>query len=83
MVRDLWRKYDWKQPNGLLVVQTVDSLEQAKVFKAHTVPQSLCANLVNALKLLANQQDDGDGLLQSIVTNFGMEMQKRSHRRLA
>ena len=34
--------------------------EWAKVFKAHVVPQGLCENLVNALKLLANQQTDGD-----------------------
>ena len=33
--------------------------EQAKVFKAHAVQRGLCANLINALKLLANQQEDG------------------------
>ena len=49
---------------GFLVVQTGDGIDQAKVFKAHAVPQGLCANLINALKLLANQQEDGDGLLQ-------------------
>ena len=45
-------KYDWKQPNRHLVVQTGDSIEQAKVFKfkGHAVPQGFCANLVNALK---------------------------------
>ena len=64
-------KYDWKQPNTLLVVQTGDSIEQAKVFKAHAVPQGLCANLITALKLLANQQEDGGGLLQHIVKNLG------------
>ena len=48
----------WKQPNRLLVVQTGDSIEQAKVDKAHAVPQDLCDNLINALKLLANQQED-------------------------
>ena len=50
-------KYDWKQPNRLLV------------------DQALCGNLINASKLLANQQDhqeDGeDGLIQHIVTNLG------------
>ena len=56
-------KYDWKQPNRLLVVQTGDSIEQAKVFKAHAVPQGLCANLIITLKLLAKQQEDGDGSL--------------------
>ena len=50
-------KYDWKQPNRLLVVPTGESVNQAKVFKAHAVPQGLCANLINALKLLANQQE--------------------------
>ena len=56
-------KYDWRQPNRLLVVQTGESFEQAKEFKAHAVPQGLCANLINALKLLANQQEDlMDGL---------------------
>ena len=32
--------------------------------------------LTNALKLQANQQEDGDSLLQSIVTNFGKESRK-------
>ena len=34
-------KFDWKQPNRLLVVQTGESFEQAKVFKAHAVNQGL------------------------------------------
>ena len=55
----------------LLVVQTGESFEQAKVFEAHAVPLGLCANLINALKLLANQQKDGDGLLQNIREEFG------------
>ena len=50
--------------------------EQAKVFKAHAVPHGLCANLINALKLLANQQEDGDGLLKNIVTNLGKGSRK-------
>ena len=49
-------KYDWRQPNRLLVVQTGVHYEQAKVFNAHAVPQGLCANLINALKLLANRR---------------------------
>ena len=31
-----------------------------KVFKALAAPRGLCENLVNMLKLLANQQKDGD-----------------------
>ena len=61
------KKYDWKQPNRLLVLQTGDSVEQAKVFKAQAFLQGMCANLVNALKMLANQQEDGDGLSQNIL----------------
>ena len=52
------------------MVQAGESVNQAKVFKAYAVPQGLCGNLINALKLLANQQEDGDGLIQNIVTNF-------------
>ena len=50
-------KYDWKQPNGLFVVQTGESVNQAKVFMVHAVPQGLGGNLISALKLLANQQE--------------------------
>ena len=50
------------------MVQTGVSASQAKVFKAHAAPQSLCEKLINALKLLANQQKDGDSPIQSIVT---------------
>ena len=76
MVRDLWRKYDWKQPNRLLVVQRGESVDRAKVFRPHAVPQGLCGNLINVLKLLANQQEGGDGLIQNIVTNLCEESRK-------
>ena len=33
---------------------------EAKVFRAHSVPQGLCENLFSAVKLLANQLKDGD-----------------------
>ena len=39
----IWgEKYDWRAPTRLLVVQTVASASQAKVFKAHAVPQGVC-----------------------------------------
>ena len=74
-VRFVEKKYDWKQPNRLLVVQTGDRIEQVKVFKAHAIPQGLCENLINALKLLANQQEDCDKPRQ--------RKQERSHGRPA
>ena len=66
--------YDWKQPNRLVVVQTGESVN--KILNAHAVPQGLCANLIIALKLLANQQEDGDGLIQNILTNLGKGSRK-------
>ena len=50
------KSFEWRAPNRLLVVQTTASASQAKVFKAQAVPQGLCENLINPLKLLANQQ---------------------------
>ena len=35
-----------------------------------TAPQGLCEHLINALKLLANQQTAGDRSIQSIVTGL-------------
>ena len=67
----MWREVRWEATEQAFVVQTGDSIVQAKVFKAHAVPQGLCANLITALKLLANQQEEGDGLLQNIVKDLG------------
>ena len=38
--------------------------------------RAFCANLFNALKMLATQQEDGDGLLQHIVKDLGKESRK-------
>ena len=51
-------------------------LSRRRSSKTHAIPQGLCENLINALKLLANQQEDGDGLLQNIVTNLGKGSRK-------
>ena len=39
-----------------------------RVSKRMRVPQGECENLINALKVLANQQKDGDIPMQSVVT---------------
>ena len=67
MVRSLWRKYDWRAPNWLLVVHTCESASQAKGFQSACGTAGPMRNLINALKLLANQQEDGDSPIQSIV----------------
>ena len=51
-------------------------IEQANIFKAHAVPQGLCATWIIASKLLANRQEDGDFLLQNIVKDLGKESRK-------
>ena len=51
---------EWRSPNRILVVQLRTNEDEAKGFRAHAVPQGLCENLINALKLLANQHKDGD-----------------------
>ena len=38
--------------------------------------QGFRRNLIDALKLLANQKEDGDGLIQNFVTNLGEESRK-------
>ena len=53
-----------------MVYKTGESVNQANFLKAHAVPQGLYGNLISVLKLLANQQEDGDGLIQNIRTNL-------------
>ena len=48
-------RYEWRAPNRTLVVQLGTDADDAKVFTAHAAPQGLCEDLINALKLLANQ----------------------------
>ena len=54
----------------LLVVQTGEGASQAKVFKAHAIPQDMRENMINALKLLVNQQKYGDGPVQNIAAKL-------------
>ena len=59
---------EWRAPERILVVQLGTNEDEAKVFRARAVPQGLCENLTNALKLLVNQQRDGDS--PNIVTGL-------------
>ena len=63
-------QHDWRAPNRILVVQLGANATEAKEFRAHEAPPGLCDNLVNTLKMLANQQKDGDSPIQSIVTGL-------------
>ena len=61
-----------------VVVQIGINVNEAKVFKALATPLGLCGNLTNALKLLANQQKDGDSPIESIVTACTKEAEDAS-----
>ena len=52
------------------MVQFGTNEDEAKVFRAHAVPQGHCESLINAPKLLANQQRGGDSPSQNIVTGL-------------
>ena len=69
-------KYEWIAPNRIQVVQLGANASAAKVFRAHAAPQGKCEKLINALKLQANQQTDGDSPILSIVTG----LQKRNRK---
>ena len=47
----------------------MESAQQVTGVKAHAVPQGLCENLINAIKLLANQKD-GESPIESIFAGF-------------
>ena len=51
--------------------------DEAKVFRAHAVPPALCENLINALKLLANQQKDGESPIQNIIMGLNEKCGER------
>ena len=57
------------KPTGYWAQLGVNANE-GKVFKAHAAHLRLSDNLINALKLLANQQKDGDSPIQSIATGL-------------
>ena len=46
-------------------------------FGAHAVPSRLCENLINALKLLANQPKDGDSPIQHIIVGLKEKCRER------
>ena len=68
-------QYDWRNPNRILVIQGGTDRREAQVFRAHAAPHGACENLVNALKFLANQQQGGDGPVDSLVQ--GLEGRSR------
>ena len=64
------RQYDWRAPNRVFVIQDGVGPREAKVFRARAAPQGMCENLINSLKLLTNQQKDGDSPVENIATGL-------------
>ena len=54
----------------LVVIQESTDHRKANVSRAHAVPQETCDNLINALKLLTNQENDGDCPVGKIVSGL-------------
>ena len=75
VVRGMWRPVRLRSPNRVLVVQDSTDSSEAKVFRAHAPPRGACGNFVCALKLLTNQQLEGDSLVQ--VPAEGRQEQSR------
>ena len=69
--------YEWRAPNRILVVQLGTNDDEAKASRAHVVPQGLCENLTNTLKLLANQKD-GDRPIQNIIMGLQEKCRERT-----
>ena len=63
-------QYDWRNPNRILVIQGSTDHQEAKIVRAHAAPHGMCDNLVNTLKLLANQQTGGVSPAQVLVDGF-------------
>ena len=68
-------QYDWRAPNRVLVRQDTEH-RNAKVFRARAAPQGKSDNLIHALKLLANQQNDGDSPVGKIAPGL-LEKRRR------
>ena len=70
-VRSAGVQCNWKVPHRILVKkQDSTDRREAKVFRAHAARQGVCDNLINALRLLANQQKDGDSPVEMVVLDF-------------
>ena len=62
VVCGLWRpvRLDGVLRTGSWSDRTARSTERQQYVRAHAAPQGMCENLINSLKLLTNQQKDGD-----------------------
>ena len=67
-------RYESRVPNGLLVVHTGDSASQAKVFKAHAVPQGVCEKPVTSS--FACGSLTGKNLQMKVVEDFESRLHK-------
>ena len=68
-----------EHPTGFRWCRLSQNEDEAKVCRAHAIFQGLCGNLINALKVLANQQKDGDSPIQNII----MGLKEKSRERIS
>ena len=60
-----------QRENPSTVNQLAKVLTRPSSSKRMQCSRAFCGNLINLLHFLANQKEDGDGLIQNIVTNLG------------
>ena len=67
-----------EHPTGFWWCSSAQTKMKRRFLRAHAVPQGLCENLINAVKLLANQQKDGDSPIQNIIMGLKETRKERS-----
>ena len=72
-------RFSWKEALQLVVRNLVEKTWNGE--RPTSYLWCLCENLINALKLLANQQSDGEGPIQSIVAGLGERSRKHNYGR--
>ena len=76
VVRNQWRTIRLEATKQALGGANRRKCQPGQARQSACSAPGFCGNLINALKLLANQQEDGDGLIQNILTNLGERSRK-------
>ena len=66
-----------EHPTGFGWCRLAQTKMKRRFLRAHAIPQGLCENLINALKLLANQQKCGDSPIQNIFMGLKDKCRER------
>ena len=70
-------RYPWRAHNRILEYNSAQKKMKRRFSGAHAVLQGLCENLINAHKLLASQQKDGDSPIPNIIMDLKEKCRER------